>query len=573
MNRKFKGLLSLGLAFLMVTSNGILASCQDSGNANEEEWLEYSFAFYDDSISSLANNPNDVVTKYIEEKFKIRVSEVIIVKDEDFKERLSQWIASDTMPDVICTGEAKYALSVAEEKFAVLDEYVDKMENYNNYFDQEYWPRYMMNGHKYILPNITLNLNDEKYQADPWNPGDDVWGLWVREDILEMCGYSFTPIADIQAATTAQGLKPTLEDFAIEPAIETPEDFYEFLQKVKDLNLTVGEKDVIPLSIPAWAQFHIGAMYDWGHWRIDENGDVGGYMGLPGAKDYYWMLTQMYNEGLIDKDFLIQKDEQLQEKIASGRVACGMYAPDLNAAMQILKESNPEAEVRYIPWPKETEGKGYFDIYQGGGWSYLVSSDFSDEELERLTQYFDWFYSDEGLDLITWGPESAGIWEINEEGKKVFIDEEVKEACLNGIHDQKGADYYGLYDATDSRTPFQSLAAMATPCMTHGNPMDYARSYEPNLNILSVNKSLCGSSGVDYKGVTAADDGGENTLAVSNFFWSNFAERDVAELLICTTEEEFNAAWDAMYQQFLNEGKYEEAVNDMTIWFETYGPK
>lgn len=532
--------------------------------------LEYSFAFYDESASLWANNPNDVVTPFVESKFNIKVKEVIVAKDEDFKERLAQWIAADNMPDVICTGEAKYALSTAKEKFAVLDDYVKDMVNYNKYFDQKYWPRYMTDGEKYILPNVTLNLNAPEYTSDPWNPGDDVWGLWAREDILEMCGYKFTPVAEIKANKTDKGLKPTLEDFKIEPAIDTPGAFYEFLKKVKDLNLSVGSKPVIPLSIPSWSQFHIGSMFDWGHWRIDENGDADGYMGLPGAKPFYRMLTKMYQEGLIDKDFIIQKDEQLQEKVASGRVACGMYVPDMNAAMQIMEQSNPKATVRYISWPKETPGKGYFDIYQGGGWSYIISNKVKD--LKRLTQYFDWFYSDEGLDIITWGPESAGLWEIKE-GKKVFKDKEVENDCLNGVHGKKGADFYGLYDYTSSRNPFWSKAAMATPVMTHGNPKDYARSYPPKLNILSVNKALCGSSGVDYNGKAAADDGKENSLAVSNYFWGNFQNIEVAQLLVCETDEEFDMAWDKMYQIFLSEGRYEAAKADMTKWFEANGAK
>ena len=98
--------------------------------------MEYTFAFYDDSATKWMNNPNDVVTPFIEEKFNIRVKEVTIVKDTDFRERLTQWIASGTTPDVVCTGDFDFAVSSGQ--FAILDDYIDKMTNYNKYFDAKY---------------------------------------------------------------------------------------------------------------------------------------------------------------------------------------------------------------------------------------------------------------------------------------------------------------------------------------------------------------------------------------------------------------------------------------------------
>ncbi|PAD27812.1 hypothetical protein CHH60_29515, partial [Paenibacillus sp. 7523-1] len=40
----------------------------------------------------------------------------------------------------------------------------------------------------------------------------------------------------------------------------------------------------------------------------------------PEEKEYFRWLNKMYNEGLLDKDTFVQKDDQYKSKIASGRV-------------------------------------------------------------------------------------------------------------------------------------------------------------------------------------------------------------------------------------------------------------
>lgn len=538
--------------------------------AAKQPMLEYSFAFYDASGSKWVDNPNDVVTPFVEQKFNIRVKNVILPTTQSFKERLNQWIAARDLPDVIVTGKDEADYAVKTGQFADLTEYVKDMPNYNKYFEQKYWPRFMNDGKLYVIPNVMVNPTVAPYNDDPYHAGDPGWAMWVREDILAKAGYTFTLLAEINKKTQETGKKATLEDLKITPAIDTPEAFYTFLKKVKELNLNVDGRPIIPLSITSWQQFHIGSMFDFGHWRIDEQNDVEGWLGAPGAKPYYQFLNKLYNEELIDKDFVIQKDEQLQEKVASGRVAMGMNVPDLAAAMDSMKKANPDATIRYIPWPKETPGKGFYDIYQGGGWRYLIRKDFSD--IKRLTQYFDWFYSDEGLDLITWGPESAGLWEMKD-GKKVFKDTAVEKDMLNGVHGNKGADFYGLYDPTEVRNVFWSKAVMATPFLANYNPKSFMRSYPPNLDILLIDRALSAANGYDYEGIASAGDSGENSNATSGFFWSTFQGGDVAQLLTPKTTEEFDAAWDAIYKAFLVDGKYEAAKADMQKWFATNAVK
>jgi len=273
----------------------------------------------------------------------------------------------------------------------------------------------------------------------------------------------------------------------------------------------------------------------------------------------------MYREGLIDNDFIGQKDDQLQQKVASGRVACGMYVPDLVGAENAIKQVVPNASIRYITWPKETPGYGAFDLNEGGFWRLIIKKDFKD--IKRLTEYFDWMYSDEGFDILTWGPESAGLWEIKD-GKKVFKDKEVEQDCLSGVLGKKGADYYGLYNCkTDSSFAFMSKAAICAPVISGYNPKSYTRSYPPVIDIQAVNMSLCGINGVDYSGRYSYGDGGLNAEATASWYWSKFVSDKMAKLLISKSDDDYDRIWDELYKESLKDGKYVEAKADMEKWF------
>ena len=241
-----------------------------------------------------------------------------------------------------------------------------------------------------------------------------------------------------------------------------------------------------------------------------------------------------------------------------------MDIPDLIGAETALKQADPNASLRFIPWPKDNPDYGKFDIYEGGYRRCIINKDFKD--IKRLTQYFDWFYSDEGLDIITWGPESAGLWEMKD-GKKVFKDKETEQDCLNGISGKKGADYYGLYDSKAYGYPFSSKAAMCAPVMSNYNPKSYTRSYPAKLDLGLIAKNMFGSAGVDNGGRYSYGDGGPNVSACSSWYWSTFVSDKVAKLLVTKSDADFDKAWDEVYNLFLKDGKYEEAKADMQKWF------
>ncbi|WP_276356940.1 hypothetical protein [Cohnella caldifontis] len=539
-------------------------AASDQPSDAPKDVIEYTI--YNDNFRTLKLAPEatDVVTPYVEQKFGLKVKQFLPLTDQPFKERLNAWIATDSIPDVLVLGKETADYAVATGEFADLTDYVADMPNLAKWFPDQFWPRFENDGKKYQLPIVTTGMNPE-LDSDPYYSGIPNWAIWVREDLLAQAGYTFKKLKDIKAETADQGKKPAAEDFAIDPPINTPDDFYNLLKKIQALNVKASGRSLIPFSSSSWSQFHLGTMFQFGHWELNDDGSVDGWLGSKEAKDYYQFLNRMYNDGLLDKDFIIQKDDQLQSKIASGQVASGIYIPDVKAARSNLQSMNPDAEIRYIPWPKKTQGKGFYDIYEGAYWRLIVKKDFKD--MKRLMEFYDWSLSDEGLETLTWGPESAGLWEMKD-GKKLFKDPAVEADMLSGTLGGKGSDYYGLYTINNQEPVFYSKAgASGLSWGNKYNPKSFIRSYPPKPDVYFLNQAYASAAGLDTEGKASYGDGTDLTNNVNGHYWSKFEALDVAKVLV-PKPDKFDSVWDPYVNAYKKEVKYEEARAAMAKWFQ-----
>lgn len=531
-------------------------------------WLEYSADLALSGTATTLENPNDVVTPYIENRFHIRVTDVVQsgTSDLSFKERMDKYKASGDAPDVVIAGNENCAYAVATGIYGDLTPQIEKMDNLNKTIDPIFWPRFMNDGRKTQIPITGPDVTKEPYSSDPYVSPMSSWGLWIREDILAKCGYKFMTLTEIERQYLIRGLVAPKEVYKTEPKINTPDDLYTLLRKIANLKIKVNGEPLIPWSSSGWSQFHMGCMFDFGQWRVDPlTGEADGFLGSPGAKDYYKFLHTLYREGLIDNEFMRQSDDVTQSKIESGRVAMGIYIPSVQDAQTALRQSvGDDAAIRYIEWPKQQANVGAFDIFENGFWRLIIKNDFPDKD--RLTQYFDWFYSEEGQDILTWGPDEAGLWEYREDVKR-FVDPKVEEDCLNGVTGGKGADYWGLFTVTSgSYFPYLSRAGICAPYTTV-NYADYRRSFPPKLNSMVMNKAAVSLGGYDRSGRYAYGDGSETVSKASSYYWSAFTGEQVDALLNADNDEEFDAAWDDAYNRFVEETDYKIARVRMAAWF------
>ena len=263
---KLKKMMGLALAgvLLFTSACGSTGGQSADGSSDKQKKIEYDILISYSTSATTLDNPNDVVTPYVEAKFNIEVGEITQAATSDipFQEMLAARIAAGNEPDVIIAGNENIAYAVSTGKYGDgLEEYIDKMENLNKWMEQDMWPRFMIDGKKVQIPCIAVNTTKEEYTEDPYNVPFNTWALWTREDLLKACGYQFKTLAEIDEEYISKGEITPQEVYDITPAIDTPEKLAEYLQKVKDLGLKVGDRDLVPMSLINWSQFHVGTMY------------------------------------------------------------------------------------------------------------------------------------------------------------------------------------------------------------------------------------------------------------------------------------------------------------------------
>ncbi|MDG0814316.1 extracellular solute-binding protein [Cohnella rhizosphaerae] len=423
------------------------ASGAASAQASAEAPFSYTFL---DTVHPTAlfgyNNPNDVVTPVVEQKFNVKVSDIVFSAGQSPVERVNMLVAANNLPDVVLVDNPNLSLLYSTGAFADLSEYQSLMVNTDKYVSDTGWNSLKVAGKLVALPTsampdagnpeVAAAMQADIFHRDPVN-----WAFMLREDILKKLGYKFKTVKDIQAELDQNPRQLTDADLQLDPPIETPEDFEKLLYDIQKLDLKVDGKPVIPLSIPDWGAYHISSLYapTGGYYANPDTGEVAGFIGNPNMKTYYAKLRQWFKDGVLDKDYLLQKPEQLQQKIASGRVAAMFSVPDTNGARTSLKQLDPEAELRPIPWPKsqyeiDTGHASYVDpSYPAGFYNIMINKNVKD--IPRLLKYFDWFQTEEAMDLSVWGPESAGLYELKD-GVKVFKDQALYEAIRDGKKDR-----------------------------------------------------------------------------------------------------------------------------------------
>lgn len=541
----------------------------ESASPAKLEPLEYTFWAWGDTPPTVADDANDVVAKFVDDKFKLKVKEIYVNNGMSRKERLNLFLSTDSLPDVVF--DINDNTTIPETgKYAELGDLVKQYApNLLEAYPEEQWKDAMYKGKLYNFPAVLTDGNDPMFINDIYvNPMGNWAGIWVKESDLKSLGYTFTSTKDLAKKVNETQTKPTVDDLKIEPAIATPDDFYNFLKKLKEAKPKVDGKDLIPFTIPVYLQPHFGAMFGLTtQWKYDPNSkQVSQFLGDPNAKAYWEYMNKLYNEGLLDKNFAIQKDDQLQENIVQGRVGAFMWAKDIPKVQEAVTQKDPNDSLRLIPLPKQP-GTTFVGIdgVNKATFKFYIRKDFKD--VKRLVELFNWSMSQEYLELITWGPEELGLWEMKD-GKKVWKDEEFHQAILTNNADILNEKYY-KYGLGLSKVSSKIFATTPTPAV---NPWDWKRSYpfvvDPNDVVYFAN--FISNEGIQWKGYIGTAVSETSQLAPS-YVSGEFQQQQSAKLFAAKNQEEFDKNWNDIMKANNVRMKYDDAKKEMEEYFESIG--
>ncbi len=397
-----KKIIAFALAFVM-----IFALCACGGNGeNISGDVSYDIpegkqipddAVLDVTIASHASWPYDEkwkVWEYIEEAIGGTIN-VNAVPTSDFGTKFSLTMAvPETMPDVF--GFQGMSLAFADYceqgAFMALDDYEEFLPDYNAFWD-------------------SLPENEQ----------------WMRNTRRAADGkVYYAPIYGMERATNIRGwlYRKDIFDKHDLKTPETMDELYEVSKRLKELYpdsfpfcMRSGLNNINVIGSSFKPNFQTGAYYDFENEKWCYGVTESEIM-----LEIVTFLNKMVSEKLVPADFITINTSSWQELMTTDR---GFIMPEYQVRIDffnnIARAQKPEYTIAAMIPPKSTNGIGIRMVnkYNNDPMGFGIPNTGDEGSIANAMRYLNWFYSDEGCELISWGKEGE-TYEIVD-GKKQYI--------------------------------------------------------------------------------------------------------------------------------------------------------
>ena len=321
----------------------------------------------------------------------------------------SSVVASGMWPDL---WKADFSLYPGDVDGAIADGLIVNINDYVNAETAPNWFKYYdaldENGKKNfvndsgVYTKLGVSLDPEEILN-----GEQHTGPIVRKDALDALG--------IESPTTLDEFTAML--YALKDAgYETPLGLYKF-----------SEWDAYNSNFIAGA---FGVMLDSTKgFTVDEEGNAHYSQSSEGWKEFLTYLNGLYNDGIIDRDFVNRTEADTKKLLYNGTVACMAVGNWETQEVNLLgKTADENFDIAGIRMPRKDADAPY--IYgnrreqatdANNGWQ--ISTTCKNPEL--AVKFIDFLYSDYGLELTNYGPQEYDghvIWTQDEDGTYVFSD-------------------------------------------------------------------------------------------------------------------------------------------------------
>ncbi|MCM3786308.1 ABC transporter substrate-binding protein [Neobacillus mesonae] len=421
------------IAMLLLASTMLFtAAC---GNTNEEAGTgtegsdstePITLTFFGADASPNWNKMQDAVGQKIIEETGVTINAEYDISSGGGDDKIALMAASGDYPDLIFP---KGNLSKLVDAGAMID-LTDLIEEHAPNLKKLYEGQ---------MDRLKYSLEDPAIYALPTNAGvgqiyfDAGGGFNLQHKVVKELGYpEIKTLDDFETALREYYAKhPTTEDG--QPTIP--------------LTLSAdGWRIMITVTNPAFGA--TGAPDDGEYYINPETYEAMLHYKRPEEKEYFRWLNKMYNEGLLDKDSFIQKDDQYKAKIASGRVLGlidqGWAYGDAENALKTAGKYD-ETYGHYPVSLDETFKRA--DFQDIGLDAYGIGITTSNEDPVRTIKFLDWLASDEAQVLLNWGIE--GEHYVLEDGVRK-IPEDVQERKSNdnaNFTKETGISLYTVFSA------------------------------------------------------------------------------------------------------------------------------
>ncbi len=384
-----KRIIALSLALVLVLA---LAACTKGGTQQEGSDTPVSIA-----ISSSISWPYEddwKVWEYFREACGFNL-DVTAFPGSDFATKTNlMFAAPDTLPDLMYSDWKPAADMYARDGgLRAFDDFADVMPNYTKFIND-------LSEQDYNFYITSRKFSDGKvYHAPSFgNNGSGNYQAWLyRKDIFDKHNLE-TPKTLDELYTVCKKLK------------ELYPDSYPLCSREVLVRLTTAIG-------PTWAPYFSAYTYynhSEGKWHYGATEDT-----MLEIIEFY---KKFYDEGLVPPDFLTITTNSWQELVTTDR---GFIFPDYQVRIDFFnplgKQLNPDFNLTAMVPPYAENGKGAALMVKPGASQVgmLLCNTMQENRIENAAKLVDWMYSDEAVELLSWGKEGE-TYEVVD-GKKVFI--------------------------------------------------------------------------------------------------------------------------------------------------------
>ncbi len=457
--------------------------------------------------------------------------EIEYVNVGDYATKCQLMLSGGNLPDILTYGWIDYSM-VAQAgdtgMFVNLQDYWDQLPNYSKAWEAD--PN---------APVATLSENGKLYafcnaQGYPDGNPSLAWGAAVRRDILNELGLEIPTSWEefYQVAKAIKAAKP--ECYPIFVHEEWEPAFYGMSTSFRNLN---------------WCYFN-GTEFVWG--PVEE-----------GYKESLRYMNKFYTEGLISPDYLTHTQEDGIANIVNGDGYMVMNLWNGYVNNNNWNKTVPEHGWILIPFVSagETiqEGDWMFNQITAEGWlmnkHYGCVINSESKVIDDCLKLLDWCYSDEAVDLFTWGIEGVS-YEVAEDGTRYFPQDVLTGETVTGHPSLNGGRRAGIFpmqsqmysaEYNNAANPKMPIYDIFTGTIVEEAESAYAaRVYDAKY-----------SKNPDPTYVMSADDSDETSYiwsllqTVTNQWMAKFISGDA----------DIDADWDAYLKDLENTANAQELVD------------
>lgn len=333
--------------------------------------------FFDKNSGS--NTFDDPVARAIQEKTGVTVQ--VENPTGDPLEKLNLMLTGQNYPDIVLMDRGNEIVNRYIDAGALIP-LNDLIDQYGPHIKEMYGEvmtkSVYSDGKNYYLNNW--------YGVDP----DAVAGVLMRKDLL----------TEIVGEERANSNDPF-----------TQSEYLDILRQFKEKYPTIDGKESIAVTLDAESKNYEGTlfgMYGMTTYYADENNNIMHKAKAPRYQDAIGFMNTLYIEGLLDKEWVVNKKEQWTQKLSAGNVFstfCSYWDPD-SANTSLASTVGEDAKFYSYKVvadgvdPSETKYSGRSTL----GWDAIgITSNCQNPE--AAIKFIDFLVSEEGQYLMMWGIE------------------------------------------------------------------------------------------------------------------------------------------------------------------------